>query len=355
MKHTIEFKHFEPRERARKLVEELTARLEKQIKDFPQDSVFLRALIEENPVRKIYHVSITLDLPGGTLAAKEELHDPVETIRDAFNEIERQIERHKARLRRDYLWKRPARRDELRRKTSGKTAPPEESKRELFISVIEPHLKTLYNFARREIAYHEANGDLIAGEVTTDEAVDETVVRAYEKLPTRPSNMELDRWLMKLAMEFVDSEVKRSRAERKKFVHIEEDIPETPPTEEVSTLGDEILDFYQPDEDLKLEDIIPDFEVSLPEEEAERNELRNAIRNALASLPGAWRKAFVLHYVEGLSMTEAAKVIGLPEAEIKRYIEFARATLRQKLIESGLSVNENKGRGDAESKASAMR
>lgn len=206
-----------------------------------------------------------------SLATKEERHDPVETIRDAFNGIERQIERHKAHLRRDYLWKRPARREELRHKTNAKTVPSEESKRELFISVIEPHLKKLYNFVRREIAYHEASGDLIPGEVTTDEAVDETVVRAYEKLPARPPNMELDRWLMKLAMEYVDSEVKRSRTERKKIVYIEEPIPETPPTEAVSTLGDEILDFYQPDEDLKLEDIIPDIEVPLPEEEAQRN------------------------------------------------------------------------------------
>jgi ribosomal subunit interface protein len=355
MKHNIEFKHFEPRQRVRKLVEELIARLEKHMKDLPQDNTFLRVLIEENSVRKLYHVSITLDLPGATLATKAERHDPVDTIRDAFNEIERQIERHKARLRRDYLWKRPARHEELRPKTNGKTVPSEESRRELFITVIEPHLKKLYNFVRREIAYHEANGDLIRGEVTTDEAVDETVVRAYEELSTRPPNMELDRWLMKLAMQYLHSEVKRSRTERKMVVDIEEDIPETPPTEEVSTLGDEILDFYQPDEDLKLEDIVPDLEIPLPAEEAERTELEDAIRNALASLPGEWRKAFVLHYVEGLSMTEVARVIGLPEAEVKRYIEFARATLRQKLIESGLTVKDNQGRSDAESKASAMR
>jgi ribosomal subunit interface protein len=352
MKHNVEFKHFEPRERVRKLVEELIARLEKQIQDFPKDSVFLRVLIEENPTRKLYHVSITLELPGTTLTAKEERHDPIETIRDAFNEIERQIERHKARLRRDYLWKRPARREELRRETKAKTLPPEESERELFITAIQPHLKKLYNFVRREIGYHDANGDLIPGEVTPDEAIDETIVRAYEQLATRPPKMELDRWLMKLAMQYLHSEAWRSRIERKKVAHIEEDIPETPPTEAVSTLGDEILDFYQPDEDLKLEDIVPDIEVPLPEEAAERTELQDAIRNALASLPGEWRKAFVLHHVEGLSMTEVARVIGLPEAEIKRYIEFARANLRQKLIESGLTVKDNQ---DAESKASGMR
>jgi len=47
----------------------------------------------------------------------------------------------------------------------------------------------------------------------------------------------------------------------------------------VSTLGDEILDFYQPDELLTLEDVIPDLEVSTPEQATE--ELRRCVRTAL--------------------------------------------------------------------------
>ena len=57
------------------------------------------------------------------------------------------------------------------------------------------------------------------------------------------------------------------------LAHIGDDVPETPPAEAVSTLGDEILDFYEPDEDLKLEDIIPDFDAPSPEEEAARSDV----------------------------------------------------------------------------------
>ena len=64
-------------------------------------------------------------------------------------------------------------------------------------------------------------------------------------------------WLILLAIEHLNAEVKRRRAARARTVSIEQDVPETPPTEEVSTLGDEILDFYEPDEDLKLEDLVP--------------------------------------------------------------------------------------------------
>jgi ribosomal subunit interface protein len=116
MRHNNEYKNFEPKERVRKLVEDLIARLDKHVKDFPEETVFLRVLIEETAVRKLYHVSITLDLLGKILTAKEERHDVVETVRDAFEEIKRQINKYKAEVRGEQSWKRRTPREELRRK-----------------------------------------------------------------------------------------------------------------------------------------------------------------------------------------------------------------------------------------------
>jgi ribosome-associated translation inhibitor RaiA len=121
MKHNVEFKHFEPYQKTRNLIEELVKKLDKRTKRFPPDEVFLRLLIEENPVRKLYHVSLTLEIPGKspatkkTLATKEERHDLIETLRDAFDEIERQLEAYKSTLLGEPIWKRPSRREELRR------------------------------------------------------------------------------------------------------------------------------------------------------------------------------------------------------------------------------------------------
>jgi len=72
--------------------------------------------------------------------------------------------------------------------------------------------------------------------------------------------------LKELATKHLHSEVTRSRTERSQNVHLQEDIPETPPAEAVSTLGEEVLDFCQPDEDLKLEDIFPDEDIATPED-----------------------------------------------------------------------------------------
>jgi ribosome-associated translation inhibitor RaiA len=116
MNCNIEFKGFAPQKEVQKLIKELITKVEKRTKSFSPDIPYLRLMVEENPVRALYHVSITLTLPEKTLATKEERHDLHETLRDAFAEIERQLEAHKATLRGEHVWKRRARREELRRR-----------------------------------------------------------------------------------------------------------------------------------------------------------------------------------------------------------------------------------------------
>src|SRR5690349_1951882 len=88
MNCNIEFKGFAPQKEIQKLIKELITKVEKKTKNFSPDIAYLRLMVEENPVRALYHVSITLTLPGKTLATKEERHDLHQTLRDAFAEIE---------------------------------------------------------------------------------------------------------------------------------------------------------------------------------------------------------------------------------------------------------------------------
>ena len=142
-------------------------------------------------------------------------------------------------------------------------------------------------------------------------------------------------WLTLLAIEHLNAEVKRRRAERARTISIEQDVPETPPTEEVSTLGHEILDFYEPDEDLKLEDLVPDLDAPTPEQEAAWNELRRRAVAVLASMPSEWRRILLLHHVDGLAGAELAKAVGRTKAETERILAHAREYLREKLREAG--------------------
>jgi ribosomal subunit interface protein len=115
MNCNIEFKNFTPQKEIQKLIQELIGKIEKKAQAFSPDASYLRLMLEENSVRKLYRVSITLELPKKTLATKEERHELVAAIRDAFAEIERQLEMHKATLRGEPVWKRHARREQLRK------------------------------------------------------------------------------------------------------------------------------------------------------------------------------------------------------------------------------------------------
>jgi RNA polymerase sigma factor (sigma-70 family) len=103
----------------------------------------------------------------------------------------------------------------------------------------------------------------------------------------------------------------------------------------VTTLGEEILYFYQPDEDLKLEDVVPDLDALTPEERAEDSELRGTIGAALVEMPAAWRRALLLHHAEGLSPAELAEALSLPAAEVERILEQARERVRRRVAEAG--------------------
>ena len=118
MKHQLKFKRCAPSQRVRQLVQHSIARLD-EVLPSGSSAAHLRVFVEKNPTRTLYRVSLTLNVPGRTLAAQEERHDVLEAVREAFAELERQLRRHMEKLTRSDTYKRPARREQLRRKKTG--------------------------------------------------------------------------------------------------------------------------------------------------------------------------------------------------------------------------------------------
>ncbi|HWP23728.1 MAG TPA: sigma-70 family RNA polymerase sigma factor [Candidatus Binatia bacterium] len=335
MKRHIELKDFSLQKSDQKLLDDGIARIEKKVANFSPDLVALRLLLEKNPTRSLYRASMTLELPGRTLAAKEERHEIHECLRQAFAHLERQLDAYKAALRREPLWKRNAMRERLRRSKIAAT-PVEQQNREVFFSAVVRNLARLYEWVRHQLASLQAAGDLAKGELTEDDVVDAVILRAYGEFVRSPAARDFATWLMQLASEHLRVETERLKSERERTVRIEEDLPETPTSEAVSTLGDEILEFYQPDEDLKLEDIFPDEEISTPEEwVAAKEELLTRVNAALAGMPREWRLTLRLRYAEKLTGAALAQALDQPEPEVERRLEYARQHLRQSLVEAG--------------------
>ena len=103
MKRIIELKHVGPKQHVRNLLEELIARLEERLSHFPDDAVTVHIVFEENGSHKLFRTSLSCHVPGHTVAAHEEGREAGTTIRDAFADIERQLEKQKAFLRHEHL------------------------------------------------------------------------------------------------------------------------------------------------------------------------------------------------------------------------------------------------------------
>jgi RNA polymerase sigma factor (sigma-70 family) len=207
-----------------------------------------------------------------------------------------------------------------------------------FSTLIKAHYPAIYNFVRREIAYHVAMRNLGPDDVIPDDVVAAVAVRAHRKFRNKPQGRDVRGWLIQLAIQELEAEVTRV-SKAGVAARVEEDIPETLPTQAVCTLGDEVLEFHQPDEDLKLEDAIPSS-VPTPEEILERHELQEYIDRTLAALRPAWRRAFVLRYVEDLPVAEVARIVGGTTEDVERQLEAARDRLRQRLMKAGFALQD---------------
>jgi RNA polymerase sigma factor (sigma-70 family) len=239
--------------------------------------------------------------------------------------------KHELEFKGEHWWKRVERRRQRAEATAGAASEDPQ----WFFKLVEPHLAKLREIAGRVLNYVEARGDLPPNDLELDDVVDAALARAYDEFSKERAPEDIRSRLIRFALDEIKAEVKRAKTDRTRAVHLEERVPKTPPTEEVSTLGDEILDFYQPDEALKVEDIVPDLEIPRPDQIAETNELRQCVRAAVRGLPQDARRALTLRYIVGLHGRELAKSLGMREADVERLTDDARVSLRDRLVASG--------------------
>lgn len=76
----------------------------------------------------------------------------------------------------------------------------------------------------------------------------------------------------------------------------------------------------------------------LPDQIAEQSELRGILDEALSHVDERYRLPAVLHFLEGLTHTEAAKRLGIPVGTAKSRTHHAVADLRNLLRERGLAA-----------------
>ena len=106
MKLSISYKHVESQEPVEKDVDRHIQKLNKFLKLYAPDLVQLHGVFAENGRKREYSCTLNLSLPTGSLHASATGKNVRAGCKKAFSELEAQVKKHQALLRKDYQWKR---------------------------------------------------------------------------------------------------------------------------------------------------------------------------------------------------------------------------------------------------------
>jgi len=157
-----------------------------------------------------------------------------------------------------------------------------------FGQIVRSQHRALYAHAYRRLGDHEA----------AEDAVQDTLLRAYRALPSFDGDLRLRAWLHRILTNVCHDEGNRRRRAAGLIEKLE----------------------GQPEE------LAPD-----PIEEAVLHDTVRVMNEALAELPDSYREALVLRYVDGLSFREVAEATGVSEENARARVHRGRVALHKVL------------------------
>jgi RNA polymerase sigma factor (sigma-70 family) len=305
-------------------------KLRHRLQVFRPDLIHLHVTVEPNSGKEGASVSLNLRLPSGQMACSRVALTPIGAVKSAFDDLQEQVSKHKARLREKY--KSPHARRGGRRPQPG--LPFEETiaavklpsiSRQDIDSWVDANLDRLNRFIDRELQYRTANGQLRPHAISREEVVDEAIAAALEDRGDKPDRLALEPWLYRLAMRSLDELSMDNPEQNSVSLQDGADLPNVEASDEAQ------LQFHQPDGDEEVQDSIPDRSAATPEEIAYTDEMIALVENALLGAPGPDREAFLLFAVEGFSAEEIAMIGNRSVEQVRASILAAREHLSKAL------------------------
>lgn len=170
--------------------------------------------------------------------------------------------------------------------------------KEAFYSLVRPCERAVYAAAM----------SIMNNSADAEEVAQEAVLKALAHLAGFRSEAKFSTWLVQITINEARSRLRKDRR------HLYESIDEPRTDEE----GD-----YSPKDFADWREI--------PSEALKRDELRNALKRALATLPLKYREVFILRDIQNLSIEETAEILGISEGNVKTRLLRARLQMRDAL------------------------
>ncbi|MFZ0319183.1 MAG: hypothetical protein WAL56_08655 [Candidatus Sulfotelmatobacter sp.] len=310
-------------------------KLRKRLQVFRPELIHLKGMVEEVSAREGISVSLNLRLPSGQMAVQSKSATATAAVKNAFEDLLQQLNKHKELLRSTHKWTRRQKDVSSRKNLS---VPFEDTLAVVYPamvcaedirSYVNVNLSRLERFVEREIYFRETADQVVRDSISKDEVIDETIAAALggdgEK-PGRekPERLALEPWLYRLALDALD-QLSRPEGTNGGAVPLEESARKR----NVRASDEPELQFHQPDETITEETIIADGRVSTPEQIVGSHEMMRLIASALRDVGRDHREAFILHAIEGFGVEEISAITGVPPDRVLDSISAARDHLRK--------------------------
>ncbi len=304
----------------RAFVEKKREKLEQLLEGWQNENLFLRVGLEKVGNKNTYQCRLILDLPSKTLQSKKQAGDLNSAATEAFNALFREVEKYKAKIRGETNYRR--KRPKMTIRTFLAEVPLKTEIHESFATLLEEIFPKLYRFTVRELQNKIYQKKIKTKEITVRDILDEAIVRVSRDLKSSFNRYEVRRKLYRTVIEVIN------QLTAEKTIR-------TLPLEKVvryEDVDEEFFEFFQPDDIVKVEDLLP-AEANSEEREA----LQLTIDHILSQLPDEWRQAFRLIELDGFSLEEVAMIQNRSVQEVKDEVEAARQKIQQELQKAGFA------------------
>ena len=168
----------------------------------------------------------------------------------------------------------------------------------LFYELIQPYERSVY------IAAHS----VLQNEADAEEVAQEALLKAFSHLSNFRKESKFSTWLIQIAI----NEARMKRRKDRKGLY--ESIDQQNTDDEGDYFPRDFADWRE-----------------IPSESLQRNELRQALQKALASLDEKYREVFVMRDIQNVSIAETALALAITEASVKTRLLRARLQMRDAL------------------------
>ena len=202
------------------------------------------------------------------------------------------------------------------------------------IKLLLPKLKSAIE---RELTFLRSQGDLPFSYPATQDILDEVIASAI--LDWKPG-IDSEAAYLRLLREMhkvLNKEVGASHAYGD-IVSLDTLAPKDAIEQAESMVGEEFYEFYQPDELLKIEDLIVDEKALMSLENGQDDQKISYLLRLLKELPIKWRRAFMLHELENIPVKKLAGLMDINTDKIIEWIDYTNNYLNARLMDAGFEA-----------------